>query len=98
MLMCCSMAISVSERGLDDHVPGDDHEQEEDDAHAQGPAAQLTGGFCVVAEVDGALDPNRGAALESGAEQEGGGEERKREHDPALAEVPIVAVEDEADA
>src|SRR5438552_2400667 len=83
---------------LDDHVPGDDDEQQEDEPRAPRPAAQQAGRVGVVAGIDRALNLDRGVALEDRPEQERGREEGEGEHDPALPEAPLVVVEDEADA
>src|SRR5262249_34012009 len=89
---------SISEAGLDRHVPGDDHEDQEDQPHAPDPAAQEASGLVVVACFRRALRSDRRAALEDHADQDGGGKQRERDHEPDLGEAPGAAVDDHPDA
>src|SRR5436305_3988501 len=82
-----------SEARLEDHVPGDDDDEYEDHARSPRPEPQLARGSGVVAGLDGSLGADRGAALEQGADHEGGGEEAEGQLDPVLSEIPNGAVD-----
>jgi hypothetical protein len=57
--------------------------------------AYVSSGVVGIVFADRALGADRGAALEADPDDEDGGQEADRELDPELAEVPLLAVQDQ---